>query len=178
MNLSDKAVFRLAMVIGTVVLVAVILLNDRFLPKPDVPPTWTYTLPLMNAFINGTCSVLLIFSLLAIRKKNIERHKTLNLTAFLLSALFLVSYVVFHFLAKETSFGNTGSIKYFYYTILISHIILAAIVLPLILLSFYHGLKNNTVKHRRITRWSYPIWLYVTISGVIVYVMISPYYPA
>ena len=105
-------------------------------------------------------------------------------------SLFLVSYILFHYFAPETRFGDAngdgilspeeaaaaGNIRYVYYVILSSHIILAAAVLPLILISFYRGLQMQVEKHKKIVRWSYPIWLYVTITGVIVYLMISPYY--
>jgi putative membrane protein len=108
----------------------------------------------------------------------------------LFSSLFLVSYIIFHYFAPETKFGDanhdgflstaeiisTGTLRYIYYVILITHIILAAGVLPLILLSFHKGLTMQVEKHKKLTRWSFPIWLYVTTTGVIVYLMISPYY--
>ena len=103
-------------------------------------------------------------------------HKLLNIITFLLSSLFLISYVIFHATGIKTTYGGEGSIRIFYYFILITHIILAAFVLPLVLFSFYHGLKMHVERHRKLVRWSYPIWLYVTVSGVIVYIMISPYY--
>lgn len=174
--MSDKAVFRIVMALSALVLIAVIVLNRRILPEPEAIPGFVSFLPKLNAIINGTCSVLLVFSLFYIRKKNIGMHKRLNLTAFFLSAIFLVSYVTFHYFQKETTFGGEGAIRGVYYFILITHIVLAAIVLPLVLLSFYWGLKNNVRRHRRLTRWSWPIWLYVTITGVVVYLMISPYY--
>ena len=94
-------------------------------------------LPLLHAIINGTCAVLLILSLRAIKAKNVAKHKALNLTAFGLSALFLISYVIYHFFVPETTFGGEGPLRYIYYFILISHIILAAGVLPLILLFMF-----------------------------------------
>lgn len=117
-------------------------------------------------------------------------HKRTNIIAFCLSSLFLVSYILFHYLAPEIRYGDingdgivsdaekaaAGGIRYVYYVILITHIILAAAVLPLVLLSFYWGLKMEIQKHRKIVRWTFPIWLYVTVTGVIVYLMISPYY--
>jgi putative membrane protein len=153
-----------------------VVLNRKLLPAPAVPPDFARYLPALNAIINGTCSVLLLISLYNIRKKNIIAHKRLNIATFVLSSIFLVSYVTFHYFMPETHYGGEGSSKYIYFFILITHIILAAGVLPLILLSFYYGLKNNVAKHRRLTRWSFPIWLYVTVTGVVVYLMISPYY--
>ena len=103
-------------------------------------------------------------------------HKVLNITALVLSSFFLISYLIFHSAGVETKYGGTGYIRYVYYFILITHIILAAIVLPLVLMSFYRGMKMQVEKHRKLVRWTFPIWLYVTISGVLVYLMISPYY--
>jgi putative membrane protein len=126
--------------------------------------------------INGTCAILLIASLNAIKKGHISTHKKLNITAFILSAIFLISYLIFHSYGIETRFPAENSWRLAYLIVLISHIILAAIVLPLVFISFYFGLNNKIEKHRKIVRWSFPVWLYVTISGVIVYLMISPYY--
>ena len=145
---------------------------------------------MINAILNGSCSVLLIFSLLAIKKRNIALHKKLNLTAFALSSLFLVCYVTAHYFIPDTKFGDVdhngimsveesaavSGIKPVYVVILLSHIFLAAIVLPFVLLSFYYGLTDQRVKHKKITRISYPVWLYVTVTGVVVYIMVSPYY--
>lgn len=175
-SMSDKAIFRIVMVLSVIVFIAVVVLNRKILPPPASTPGFVPFLPKLNAMINGTCSVLLVFSLYFIRRKNILMHKRLNITAFFLSSIFLVSYVMFHYFQKETTFGGEGVIKGIYYFILITHIVLAAIVLPLVLLSFYWGLKNDVRRHRRLTRWSWPIWLYVTITGVVVYLMISPYY--
>ncbi len=175
---QDKLIFRIAISISIVVLIAVIVLNQQVLPKPDVLPSWTYLLPKLNAWINGTCSILLMLSLYFIKQKNIQAHKITNLTAFGLSSLFLVSYVLYHWLAASTEFPNNNpSLRMTYLLILISHIILAAVVLPLILMSFYRGLQMQVALHKKIVRFAYPIWLYVTITGVIVYLMISPYYP-
>lgn len=174
---NERLIFRLVAAVSVVVFLAVVILNRRLLPVPEVTPSWAYFLPLLNAILNGTCSILLFLSYRAIRNGNISLHKKLNLTTFTLSSVFLVSYVIFHYLAEETHFGGEGVIRYIYYTILISHIILAAIVLPLVLLSFYYGLNDDRVKHRKIVRFAFPIWLYVTITGVVVYLMISPYYP-
>lgn len=173
---NDKYVFRLVMVVSVVVLAAVIVLNRRLLPVPEEFPSWIYLLPRLNAFINGTCCLLLLASLYFIKRKDVLTHKRINLTAFILSALFLISYVTFHFYVPETKYPADSPTRPLYLVILISHIILAALVLPLVLLSFYQGLKGNIRKHRKLVRWSYPVWLYVTISGVAVYLMISPHY--
>ena len=188
---KDKLVLRAVIGLSIFVFITVVVLNKQILPKPSSIPSWTYVLPMINAIINGTCSILLIASLYFIKRKNIEIHKQINLTAFVLSSLFLVCYILYHWLSKETVYGDldhdgvlseaealaVASSKSIYYFILISHIVLAAIVLPLVLLSFYRGLLLDIEKHRKLVRYSFPIWLYVTITGVVVYFMISPYYP-
>jgi putative membrane protein len=181
--MNDKLVFRLVIVVSVVVFVAVVILNKKILPVPEVIPDFVYKLPKLNATLNGTCSLLLLLSLYMIKQRNIAVHKKLNIIAFFLSALFLLSYITYHWMAQEATFPADSPLRTTYLVILISHIILAAIVLPLVLLSFYYGLKSQQpeggdyiIKHRKLVRWSFPIWLYVTITGVVVYLMISPYY--
>lgn len=173
---NDKLVFRLVTGVSVFVFLVVVLLNRKVIPVTMETPSFVYFLPRLNAVINGTCSVLLLTSLYYIRKKNIKAHKRLNILTFILSCLFLVSYIIFHYFVEETSYGGEGPLKAVYYVILITHIVLAAGVLPLILLSFHRGLQMQVEKHRKLVRWSFPVWLYVTVSGVIVYLMISPYY--
>jgi putative membrane protein len=187
---NDKTVFKIVLAVSALICVVVVVLNQKLIPVPDTFPAFIYKLPMLNAFLNGSCSLLLIASLWAIKKRNIELHKKLNLTAFLLSSLFLISYVTAHYFIPDTKFGDVNhnevleqtelalvsGIRPVYLVILLSHIFLAVIVLPMILLSFYYALKDDRVKHKKITRFSYPIWLYVTITGVVVYAMISPYY--
>lgn len=187
---NDKTVFKIVLGVNLLICIVVIVLNQKLIPVPESFPAFIYKLPMLNAFLNGTCSVLLMLSLWAIKKRNIELHKKLNLTAFFLSSVFLISYVTAHYFIPDTIFGDVnhnhilepgehaavGAIRPIYLTILLSHILLAVVVLPMILLSFYYALKDDRVKHKKITRFSYPIWLYVTITGVIVYWIISPYY--
>ncbi len=174
--MSDKFIFRFVVGISIFVFLVVVILNRKIIPVTIATPSFVYYLPALNAIINGLCSVLLLTSLYYIKQHDIATHKKLNIITFLLSSVFLVSYILFHYFVKETTYGGEGFIKYVYYTILISHIILAAIVLPLVLLSFHKGLTMQVEKHRKLVRWSFPIWLYVTVTGVIVYLMISPYY--
>ncbi|WP_040626154.1 DUF420 domain-containing protein [Mucilaginibacter paludis] len=188
--MTDKFIFRFVAGISVFVFLVVVVLSMKVLPVPSVLPSFTYFLPKLNAILNGTCSVLLLLSLYFIKQGNIPMHKRINILTFVLSSLFLVSYILFHYLAPETKYGDldgnkvlsttevsaAGSMRYVYYVILITHIILAAGVLPLILLSFYRGLQMQVEKHRKLVRWTFPIWLYVTVTGVIVYLMISPYY--
>lgn len=177
--MTDKTISRLITGVSIFVFLVVLILQAKVLnifPDKSSIPSWVFFLPTLNAIINGTCSVLLIVSLYYIRKRDIPTHKKLNIITFILSSLFLVSYIIFHATGIKTTYGGQGSIRMVYYFILITHIILAAVVLPLVLLSFQKGLQMQVEKHRKLVRWSYPIWLYVTITGVIVYLMIAPYY--
>jgi putative membrane protein len=171
---NEKQILRGIYILSGVVFLLVLVLG--MLPKSESMPAFVKLLPAFNAFINGTCAVLLMTSLYFIRRKNIVMHKKLNLITFFLSTLFLLSYVTFHAFGVETRFPAEHPWRPFYLSILISHIILAAIVLPLVLISFYLGLTGKIERHKKLTRFSYPIWLYVTVSGVVVYLMISPYY--
>jgi putative membrane protein len=173
---QDRLFFRIAIILSVVVALLVVVLNRKVIPRPDVTPDFIYFLPKLNALLNGTCSVLLLISLYFIKQRKIDAHKNTNIVTFFLSTLFLLSYVLFHYFVDDTTFPSDNPLKPLYLTILIPHIILAALVLPLILLSFYHGLKMNVSKHKKLVRFAYPIWLFVTVSGVVVYLMISPYY--
>lgn len=132
----------------------------------------------INGALNTLVSILLIAGLVLVKQKKYELHRTVMLTAFAASSLFLVSYISHHFLTNDTHFGGEGAIRYFYYPLLITHIMLAATVLPFILLTMYRGLTADLKEHKIIARVTYPIWLYVSVSGVLVYLMISPYYTA
>ena len=173
--MSDKLAFRIIAIVTIAVPAAVLLLY--LLPKSDTVPDVIKHCPMLNACLNGTCTVLLTISYFAIRNKKVNLHKRLNITAFILSALFLISYVAYHFFGKETLFPKDNPMRPLYIFILSSHIMLSGIVLPMVLLSFYWGLTNKVSQHRKLARWTLPIWLYVTITGVVVYLMISPYYP-
>ncbi|MDB4925683.1 DUF420 domain-containing protein [Mucilaginibacter sp.] len=189
--MTDKIIFRFVAAVSVFVFAVVLILSMKILPTPAVLPSFTPYLPKLNALLNGTCSVLLVISLYLITHGNITWHKRINILAFCLSSLFLVSYILFHYLMKvDTKYGDldgdgilspmelaaVGNLRTIYLTILTSHIILAAGVLPLILLSFYYGLQMRVAKHKKLVRWAFPIWLYVTVTGVIVYILISPYY--
>lgn len=177
--MNDKVIFRIITAISIFVFAVVLILQSRVIslfPPGSEIPSWVFFLPRLNAIINATCSILLVASLIQIRSRNIKTHKILNIITFVLSSLFLVSYIIFHATGIQTTYGGAGVVRYIYYFILITHIILAAVVLPLVLLSFYSGLRMNVARHRRLVRWSFPVWLYVTVTGVLVYLMISPYY--
>ncbi len=129
-----------------------------------------------NAIINSTVSVLLLAGFAAVKMKKYLLHKRIMITAIILSSLFLISYICHHLLAGETKFGGSGSIRYVYYFILGTHILLAAIILPLILFTAYRALIGEYGRHKKIVRITWPIWFYVAVTGVIVFWMISPYY--
>ena len=122
--MTDKTILRLVTAISIFVFAVVVILNRKLIPVTIATPSFVYFLPKLNAIINGTCSVLLLVSLYFIKNKNVNMHKRLNILTFVLSSVFLVSYILFHYFVKETTFGGTGAIRTFYYTILVSHIIL------------------------------------------------------
>lgn len=136
-----------------------------------------YWLPRLNAILNATAFVCLMVSFFSIRQGRVARHRALNTAALALSALFLISYVTFHMLTESTKYGGEGPIRTVYFFILISHILLSAGIVPLALFSYARGLMGDVERHRSIARITMPIWLYVTATGVIVYLMISPFYP-
>jgi putative membrane protein len=131
-------------------------------------------LPPIYATINGITAVVLIASLMAIKRKQIKIHQRLNNLAVLLSLSFLVMYVAYHITSENTPYG--GSMKPLYYSILISHILLSVIVIPLVLFTYVKGWSGKIEQHRKWSKITFPIWLYVAITGVVVYLMISPYY--
>ena len=173
-NKNEKKILVGIYMISAVVFILILVLGA--LPPSQNIPAYVKYLPTLNACINGSCFVLLLFSLYFIKRKRIDIHKRINITTFLLSSLFLISYVILHSYGVETKYPSDDPMRPYYLSILISHIILAAVVLPLVLISFYFGLTGKISSHKKITRFSYPIWLYVTLSGVVVYLMISPYY--
>ena len=153
--------------------VVVILLGIR--TKVDLG-AWTKILPHAIGAINSITSVLLILGLVAQKMANIRMHRLAMTTAFSLGAVFLVCYVTYHLTNRSTVFGGNGMKRVFYYAVLISHIGLSLVVLPLVLRAFLFALTHQIARHRRVAKYAYPIWLYVSTTGVIVYLMISPYY--
>lgn len=133
-------------------------------------------LPPIYASINAFTAVLLIAAVLAVKNKKIKLHEKLMKTAIVCSVLFLVMYVAYHMTSESTKFGGEGVIRKVYFVILLSHIILSIAVIPFVLITFVRAITNNIELHKKIARITFPLWLYVTITGVIVYIMISPYY--
>jgi putative membrane protein len=133
-------------------------------------------LPPMYASINGLTAVLLVVAVWAIKNKKRQLHETLMKSCIGLSAAFLVMYILYHMTSDSTLYGGEGTIKYVYYFILISHIILSVFITPLVLVTFSRALNRDFERHRKLAKFTFPIWLYIAVTGVIVYVMISPYY--
>jgi len=133
-------------------------------------------LPPIYAGTNAVTSLVLLIAFWAIKNKNIELHERLMKMALVFSVIFLVLYVLYHMTSDSTSYGGEGILKYIYYMILISHILLSVAVIPFVLITYVRAITNDIERHKRIARVTFPLWLYVTISGVIVYLMILPYY--
>ncbi len=133
-------------------------------------------LPPIYASINALTAVLLIVAFWAVKNKKVELHKKLMKSAIVFSILFLMLYVAYHMTSNSTKFGGEGNLKIIYFLVLISHIILSIIVIPFVLITYVRAITNNIQLHKKIAKITFPLWLYVTISGVLVYLMIAPYY--
>lgn len=133
-------------------------------------------LPKANAILNSFTFVFLVSALIAVRRKRVDTHRRFILAAVAVTCLFFVSYVTYHFLAPATAYGGEGLLRSVYFFVLITHILSAIIVVPFALFSLFTGLNMEVRRHRRIARWAMPLWLYTSATGVLVYVLVSPYY--
>jgi putative membrane protein len=131
-----------------------------------------HDLPAVNATLNALSGILLLTGYALIRARQIEQHRKVMIAAFITSSLFLVSYIVYHAQVGSVRFPRHGFVRPLYYTILVTHVTLAATVLPLAIVTLSRGLKARFSQHRRIARWTFPIWLYVSVTGVLVYVLL------
>lgn len=171
---NDKQANILIILFSVIVFVAVVFLSRI---KIDVElPFNVHLFAKINAVINSLVSFLLLVGLLAVKRGNYQLHKKVMLSAMVLSLLFLVSYICHHLFSESTSYGGEGAVKTIYYFILITHIILAAVILPFILYTAYRALVAEWPAHRKLAKITWPIWFYVSVTGVVVYLMISPYY--
>ncbi|RUA35095.1 MAG: DUF420 domain-containing protein [Bacteroidetes bacterium] len=186
-NIYLKLIWVLSIAIPVVVAILI------FAPeKINGAGDWVYILPHLNATFNSITTIVLLLGLYFIKNKNIKAHKSMMSIAFVLGSLFLVSYVIYHSTADSTIYGdlnNNGVLddaektnelmwwRGLYVGILLPHIVLAAVVVPFVLFAFYYALSDKIEKHKKIVKWTFPIWLIVSITGVVVYLMISPYYP-
>ena len=157
------------MSVAIVGLVGYLLLGHQ---PPSAGPAWVAALPLLNACLNATSAALLTGGWLFIRRRRVTAHKTCMVSALVVSTLFLVSYVTYHSLAGSRPFGGQGWIRLVYFPLLVSHIALAAVIVPLALTTVYHALQESFARHVRIARWTLPLWLYVSVTGVLVYWML------
>lgn len=171
---NDKKASLLIILFSIIVFVAVVFLSKIKL-ELELPFN-VHLFAQINAAINTAVSFLLLVGLLAVKRGRYALHKKVMMTAMVLSLLFLVSYICHHLLSDSTEFGGEGTIRYVYYFILITHIILAAIILPFILFTSYRALVAEWPAHKKLARITWPIWFYVSVTGVIVYLLISPYY--
>ena len=185
-NIYLKLIWVLSIAIPVVVAILI------FAPeKINGAGDWVYILPHLNATFNSITTIVLLLGLYFIKNKNIKAHKSMMSIAFVLGSLFLVSYVIYHSTADSTIYGdlnNNGVLddtektnelmwwRGLYVGILLPHIVLAAVVVPFVLFAFYYALSDKIEKHKKIVKWTFPIWLIVSITGVVVYLMISPYY--
>ncbi|MEN8886843.1 MAG: DUF420 domain-containing protein [Winogradskyella sp.] len=173
---KEKKYNKWVVVLSIVIPIAVAVLfgvNLRDLGFDVAPLT---ILPPIYAAINGLTALILILAVIAIKKKNIVLHEGLMTTAIGCSVVFLVLYVAYHMTSDSTVFGGEGAIKYVYYFILITHILLSIIIIPFVLITYVRAITNSIERHKKIAKITFPLWLYVAITGVIVYLMISPYY--
>ncbi|WP_088104973.1 DUF420 domain-containing protein [Halalkalibacter urbisdiaboli] len=164
------------------IIIVTIVINGLVFILSGLPPVENFNafdvkiLPLLNAILNSFTFLFLLAALIAIVNRKITMHRRFIYAAFTTTTLFLVTYVGHHFLSESTPYGGTGIMAGIYYFILITHIILAAIIVPLALTSVTRAWNMELERHRKIARWTMPIWLYVSLTGVLVYIMISPYY--
>ena len=138
----------------------------------------TADLPAVNAALNALATLLLTVGYVAVRRKRIWLHKRCMLAAFAVSCVFLTSYLLYHYLHGSTKFTHPGPIRYVYFFILITHVTLAVVNLPLVLVTLSRALRGRIEEHKRIARWTWPIWMYVSVTGVVVYLMLYQLYPA
>ena len=188
---SPKKIITLFIVLISIIIPVVVAILF-FKPESNTNGLgWIYILPHMNAVINGMTTLILLMGYIFINTKNVRMHRTCMTTAFFLGLLFLVSYLIFHYSAPATIFGDinrdgllgvdeaerVGGQRNIYLAILLSHALLAVIVVPFIFFSFYFALNNKFERHKQIVKFTLPVWLYVSISGLVVYWLVRPYYP-
>src|SRR5580693_4996848 len=135
-------------------------------------PAWVSWLPAVNALLNGTSAVFLVLAYRAIRRRDVVTHSRRVLTSLAASALFLVSYIVYHSVHGDTPFGGHGFVRPVYFFILITHVVLSAVALPLVFLSLFFSLSGRFARHKKIARYTFPVWLYVSVTGVLVFALL------
>lgn len=176
MTEEEKKYKGIIWALSIIIPLAVAALFGINLPKMgyDVKPLGF--LPPIYATINGLTAVTLVIAVSAIKRGNIKLHENLIKLCMVFSSLFLVMYVAYHMTSESTKFGGEGTIRYIYYFILVTHIVLSVVIIPFVLFTFVRGIAGAYERHKKLARITYPMWLYVAVTGVIVYLMISPYY--
>ena len=139
----------------------------------EAPVPWIKNLSAVNAGLNSLSTIFLLLAFREIKRKDFQKHMRFNFAAFVTSSLFLVSYVVYHHFVGDTKFMGEGFIRPIYFFILISHIVLSVFVVPLVLASFYFSLSGKFKTHKKVSRWTFPLWLYVSVTGVVVFFMLK-----
>ena len=172
-NMSLARKLNIFAYIISIVVLLLVLMMRRIKINTDIDFTF---LPAIYSSLNGLTAVLLIIALVFIKQKKIKLHRNFMFTAMITSALFLLGYVVYHFTTPETKFCGEGSIRFVYFILLISHVLLAAVIFPFILFKLIRGYTNQIEKHKKMARWVFPIWLYVALTGPILYLMLRPCY--
>lgn len=186
---KNDTVARIFILLVSAVVFAAVLFLSNVTVTANLPFD-AHLFAMLNAVFNSLVSVLLIAALWAVKKRNLLLHKKLMLTAIVLSVLFLLSYIAHHLLTDATKFGDmdhdgivndqekaaVGTVRYIYYALLLTHIPLAGIILPFILFTAYRALTGEFAKHTKLARLTWPVWFYVAVSGVVIYLMIEPYY--
>jgi len=170
---KNELKYKYLIIVVSVLIPVVVAILFRIRLEGVQPLTF---LPPIYAAINGYTTIILLIALWAIKNRKITLHEQLMKTAIGLSLAFLVMYVAYHLTSEPTPFGGDGWIKTVYYVILISHILLSISIIPLVLISYVRAISQQFTLHRKIARITFPIWLYITVTGVIIYLMISPYY--
>jgi putative membrane protein len=158
-------------VVALLVLVGVIYGHGR----ATTAPAWVSWLPAVNALLNATSAVFLVLAYRAIRRRNVVAHARRMLTSLAASALFLVSYIVYHSVHGDTPFGGHGIVRPVYFFVLVTHVVLSAVALPLIFLSLFFSLSGRFPRHKKIARYTFPVWLYVSVTGVLVFVLLRAF---
>ncbi|MFA0732069.1 MAG: hypothetical protein RJAPGHWK_000403 [Candidatus Fervidibacter sp.] len=135
-------------------------------------------MPSLNALLNASSATLLVAGYLFLRRRNITAHRACMLGAVVASAAFFISYAIYHAHAGTTKFAGTGWVRPIYFAILISHTLLAAVIIPMVLLTLVRALRGDFARHRAIARWTFPLWLYVSVTGVLIYLMLYHWFPS
>jgi putative membrane protein len=166
--------------IGTILLISALaflflIWLIYFRETADETAAWVSNLPALNALLNSVSTVLILAGFAAIKQRKFVTHMKLMLTAFITSSLFLISYLVYHNFVGHTTFPGEGIIRPIYFTILISHIVLSAFVVPLVLTSYYFAFSGKFQTHRKVSKWTFPIWLYVSVTGVVIFFILNAY---